>query len=191
VNPPVDECARSPVRAQYRRSHARLLCMNILARRLHVGSTASLPGWRHRETECRQRPALSLATNLNRATRCTSARSLGASGSRMPESGRLRCSGAGYPRPPQGCRRCTRLAVATTLPRVIALGSVCAVRAPGIVARDGGDRCRAARCTSARTCGTSCRRRHRMPDDDHKASKGVDHGRFRALHRFRDSRTRP
>ena len=71
----------------------------------------------------------------------------------VPGSGRLRCSGAGYPCPPQGCRGCIRRAVATTLPRVIALGSVCAVRAPGIVARDGGDRCRAARCTSARTCG--------------------------------------
>ena len=89
-------------------------------------------------------------------------------------------------------RRCTRLAVATTLPRVIALGSVCAVRAPGIVARDGGDRCRARPDVRAPgRAGMSCRRRHRMPGDDHKASKGVDHGRFRALHRFRDSRTRP
>ena len=94
--------------------------------------------------------------------------------------------------PPRGCRRRTRLAIATTPPRVIALGSVCAVRAPGIVARDGGDRCRARPDVRAPgRAGTSCRRQHRMPDDDHKASKGVDHGRFRALHRFRDSRTRP
>ena len=39
--------------------------------------------------------------------------------------------------------------------------------------------------------GTSCPAANRMPDDDHKASKGVDHGRFRALHRFRRSHTRP
>jgi len=51
---------------------------------------------------------------------------------------RLRCSGAGYPCLPQGSRRCASPAVATTLPHVIALGSVCAVRAPSIVARDGG-----------------------------------------------------
>jgi hypothetical protein len=40
--------------------------------------------------------------------------------------------------PAPGCRRCTRLPVGTTLPSVIALGSACAVRAPCIVARDGG-----------------------------------------------------
>ena len=41
--------------------------MNILARRLHVESTASLPGWRHRETEYRQRAIKLDPSNSNLA----------------------------------------------------------------------------------------------------------------------------
>jgi len=58
-------------------------------------------------------------------------------GARIPGCQRAAASGAAelaIPARPQGSRRCTRLAVATTLPCVIELGSVCAVRAPGIVA---------------------------------------------------------
>jgi hypothetical protein len=41
--------------------------MNILARRPHFGSTASLPGWRHRGTEYRQRMTKLDPSNSNLA----------------------------------------------------------------------------------------------------------------------------
>jgi len=62
----------------------------------------------------------------------------------MPERRPAAWRKPAYPCPPRGCRQCTRVAVATTVPHVIALGSVGGVRAPNIVIRDGGDRSRVA-----------------------------------------------
>jgi hypothetical protein len=46
---------------------------------------------------------------------------------------------AGLSLPARGCRQCTRVAVAATVPRKIALGSACDVRASSIVMRDSGE----------------------------------------------------
>ena len=62
--PPAPSKTR-PNRGMSGRSRVRLLYMNILARWLHAGSTGSLPGWRHRETEYRQRTTKLDPSNSN------------------------------------------------------------------------------------------------------------------------------
>ena len=54
------------------------------------------------------------------------------------QSGGLRRGGSRLIPAPGACRQCTRVAVATTVPHVIALGSIGGLRASSIVMPDGG-----------------------------------------------------